>query len=126
VDDHFADIVQFLSIGMVPSEYTIPQKKHLVVSATNFSLIVGQLYKTGPDEILRRCVIKAECPLILTEAHEGIPGGHSVGRETTQKVLRVGLWWPMLHRDAKEYARECDVCQIFGRPSQRDEIPLAP
>jgi hypothetical protein len=27
IDDHFADIVQFLSTGMAPSEYTIPQKK---------------------------------------------------------------------------------------------------
>jgi hypothetical protein len=24
LDDHFADIVHFLSIGMAPSEYTIP------------------------------------------------------------------------------------------------------
>jgi hypothetical protein len=27
IDDHFEDIVQFLSTGMTPSEYTIPQKK---------------------------------------------------------------------------------------------------
>jgi hypothetical protein len=27
MDDHFTEIVQFLSIGMAPSEYTIPQKK---------------------------------------------------------------------------------------------------
>jgi hypothetical protein len=30
-DDHFADIVQFVSIGMAPREYTIIQKKQLVV-----------------------------------------------------------------------------------------------
>jgi hypothetical protein len=60
IDDHFAEIVQFLSIGMAPSEYTIPQKKQLVVCATEFSLIAGQLYKMGPDEILRRCFMEAE------------------------------------------------------------------
>jgi hypothetical protein len=38
-NDHFADIVQFLSTGMTPSEYTIQQKKQLVVPATYFSLI---------------------------------------------------------------------------------------
>jgi hypothetical protein len=27
IDDHFADIFHFLSTGMAPSEYTIPQKK---------------------------------------------------------------------------------------------------
>jgi hypothetical protein len=47
IDDHFAEIVQFLSIGMAPSESSIPQKKHLIVHAAYFSLIVGQLYKMG-------------------------------------------------------------------------------
>jgi hypothetical protein len=80
----------------------------------------------GPDEILRRCVMEAERPLILAEAHEGIVGGHYAGKETMQKVLRAGLWWPTLHKDAKEYYRACDVCQRVGKPSRRDEMPLAP
>jgi hypothetical protein len=82
-DDHFAEIVQFLSTGMAPREYTNIQKKQLVVRAVDFSLIVGQLYKMGPDEILRRYVMEVERPLILEEAHEGIAGRHYVGRKTT-------------------------------------------
>jgi hypothetical protein len=58
--DHFAKIVQFLSTGMTPSEYTITPKKQLVVHTTYFSLITGQLYKMRPDEILRRCVMEEE------------------------------------------------------------------
>jgi hypothetical protein len=68
---------------MAPREYTIPQKKQLVVCVAYFSLIAGQLYKMGPIEILRRCVMEAERPLILTEAHEGIIGGHYAVKETT-------------------------------------------
>jgi hypothetical protein len=111
---------------MAPSEYTIPQKKKLVVHVTDFSLIAGHLYKMGPDEILQICVMEVERPLILTKAHEGIAGGHYAGKETVQKVLRVSLWWPTLHRDAKDYSRACDVCQIVGKPSRRDKMPLAP
>jgi hypothetical protein len=125
VDDHFTEIVQFLSTGMAPCEYTIIQKKQLVVRAANFQLIAGQLYKMGPDEILRRCIMEVERPLILAEAHEGITGGNYAGKETTQKVLRVGLWWPTLHKDVKEYYRACDVCQRVGKPYRRDEMPLA-
>jgi hypothetical protein len=66
---------------MAPTKYTIPQKKHLVVRDVDFSLIVGHLYKMGPDEILRRCVMEAEKPLILIEAHDGIAGGHYAGKE---------------------------------------------
>jgi hypothetical protein len=79
----------------------------------------------GPDEILRRCIMEAEIPLILAEAHEGIAGGHYVGKATTQKVLRAALSWPTLHKDAKEYYIACDVCQRVGNPSRRDEMPLA-
>ena len=82
IDDHFVDIVQFLSIGMALGEYTISQKKQLVVCVADFSLIARHLYKMGPDEILRRCVMEVERPLILAEAHEGIAGGHYAGRET--------------------------------------------
>jgi hypothetical protein len=57
-DDHFAKIVQFLSTGTAPYEYTIIQKKKLVVCATYFQLIAGQMYKMGPDEILRRCIME--------------------------------------------------------------------
>jgi transposase InsO family protein len=98
----------------------------LVVHAADFSLIAGQLYKMGPDDILRRCDMEAEIPLILAEEHEGIAQGHYAGKETTQKILRVGLWWPTLHKDAKEYYRAYDVCQRVGKPSKRYENPLAP
>jgi hypothetical protein len=82
VDDHFVEIGQFLSTGMKPREYTVIQKKQLVLCASNFQLIAGQLYKMGPDEILRRCVMEAERPLVLEEAHEGIVGGHYAGKAT--------------------------------------------
>jgi hypothetical protein len=80
----------------------------------------------GPDEILRRCVMEVERPLILVEVHEGIAAGHYAGKATMHKVLRVGLWWPTLHKDAKEYYKACDVCQRVGNPYRRDKMPLAP
>jgi hypothetical protein len=57
------------------------------------------------DRILRRYVLEHERPRILAEAHEGIEGGHYAGKANTQKVLRVGLWWPTIQRDSKEYCQ---------------------
>jgi len=34
----------------------------------------------GVDNILRRCVLENERHRILAEAHEGITGGHYVGK----------------------------------------------
>ena len=62
----------------------------------------------------------------IIEAHGGAAGGRYVGKETTQKILRAGLWWPKLHKESKAYCRACDACQRMGRPSQRDEMLLNP
>ena len=62
-----------------------------MVRATDFTLIVGKLYKMGPDEILRRCVLEHEKPLILAEAHSGAAGGHYAGKAMAQKILTAGL-----------------------------------
>jgi hypothetical protein len=70
--------------------------------------------------------MEVEKPLILSEDHEGIAGGHYPGKETVKKLLRDGLWWPTLHRDAKDYSRASNICQRVGKPSRRDEMSLAP
>lgn len=97
-----------------------------MVHARYFSVIVGHLYKMGNDEVLRRYVPKFEQIIILVDSHGGVAGGHYAGRETAQKILRVGLWCPTLHQDSKSYCKACDVCQIIIRSSWRDEMPLNP
>lgn len=123
-DNHFADIIHFLTTGMTPEGYTSQQKKDLVVRTTDFSVIAGHLYKMGLDKILRRYVPDFKQSNILVEAHGGAAGGHYAGKETMQNILHVGLWWPTLHKDSKAYCRACGACQRIGRPSLRDEIPL--
>ena len=53
-----------------------------MVRVAEFTLIAGQLYKMGPDEILRRCVLEHEKLLILAKAHSGAAGDHYAGKAT--------------------------------------------
>jgi hypothetical protein len=92
-----------LSTGTAPHEYNTVQKKSLVIKATKYQLIAGHLYKMGAYSILRICVLEHERPRILAEAHEGITRGYYAGKAIAHKVLRVGLWWPTMHRDSKDY-----------------------
>ena len=85
-----------------------------MVKDADFSVIIGNLYKMGSNEILRRYVPEYERQSILTEAHGGVAGGHYAGRETTQNILRLGLWWPTVHNDSKAYCRACDVYKERG------------
>jgi hypothetical protein len=66
-------------------------------------LIADHLYKLGADGILRRCVMEHEISMLLAEENEGKVGGHYAGNPTAQKVLCVGICWPMVHKDIKEY-----------------------
>lgn len=43
-----------------------------------------------------------------------------------QKILRVGLWWPTIHKDAKDFCGVRDICQRTERPSRRDKMRLNP
>jgi hypothetical protein len=80
----------------------------------------------GADNILRRCVLEHKRPRILEKSHEGIARRHYAGKAIAQKVLCVGLWWPTVHRDSKDYFQRCDVCQRVGILNRRHEMPLRP
>jgi hypothetical protein len=95
-----------------------------VVKATNYQLITGNLYKLGENGILRHCVLENERLIILKEAHDGIVGGNYAGKSITHNILCTWLWWPTLHKDAKEYCQSYDICQRVGKPSRRDEMSL--
>ena len=52
-DNHFANIIHFLTTWMAPEGYTSKEKKELVVHVTNLLVIAGNLYKMGTYEILQ-------------------------------------------------------------------------
>lgn len=125
MDNHFADMIQFLTMGTALEGYST-QQKELVVHAADFSVIAGDLYNMGMDEILRRYVPEFERSSILVEAHGWVEGGYYVGKVATKNIFRIRLWWPTLHKDSKAYCKVCDAYQRTGKPSWRDELLLNP
>jgi len=73
---------------------TVAQKKQSVVKKTYYYLILGNLYKLGENGILAWCVLENKSPMILTKSHEGIVGGHYVGKETRKKIFLQGFGGP--------------------------------
>lgn len=111
VDAHFADIIQFLNTKMTHPYYFVQKKKELVTQEIYFTIIVGQLYKMGADEVLRRYVSEHERHVVLAKAHDGVVGGHYSRKSKMQNILRVGLWWKTLHTDAHNYFKACNKCR---------------
>jgi len=82
VDNHFANIIQFLTMGTTLEGYYTQQKKELVVQNADFAIIVGHLCKMGSYEILHRYVLDFEGASILAESDGGVVGGHYSGKVT--------------------------------------------
>ena len=97
-----------------PNHYSKKKKKILTIKVSPYTLINGNLYKLGLDDILRRCALKDEIQDIIQEAHSGAAGGHFSVETTIKKILQVGLWWPSINKDCKGRIPQCDACQRLG------------
>nr|GEV77639.1 transposon Ty3-I Gag-Pol polyprotein [Tanacetum cinerariifolium] len=81
------------------------------------------LFRTCPDQIIRRCVAGQEAIDILNACHSGPTEGHYEANYTAKKVFDSGFYWPTIYMDAFELVKRCDSCQRQGKISERDEMP---
>ena len=80
-----------LNTWYTPEYYSTWKKKQLVFKASYYTLIAGQIYKLGLDEILRICIFDHERKWVMDEVHEGVSGRHYPGKEMVHKILQVGI-----------------------------------
>jgi len=83
--------------------FSSKEKSKIVRKSAPFTWIRGNLFKLGPDQILRICVREEEVFEILLACHDGPCGGHFEENKTTFKVLKDGYYWPTLHQDVRTY-----------------------
>ena len=122
----FADIANYLVSAQFPPHLSSREKSRIIRKSASFTWIGGNLFKLGPDQILRHCVREEEVFDILLTCHDGPCGGNFAAKRTTFKILQAGYYWPTLHQDVTRYINQCDQCQRMGKPTQRDEMPLQP
>jgi ribonuclease HI len=86
----------------------------------------GKLYKksyTGPYLL---CVHPDVVPDLLYEIHEGVCGGHTGGRSLAHRAIGQGYWWPYMQKDAAQYVRRCEKCQLFAPAIHKPASQLNP
>eukprot|EP00253_Pinus_taeda_P029982 PITA_29982 len=109
-----------------PPHLSSKEKSKIVRKSAPFTWMGGNLFKLGPDQILRRCVREEEVFDILLTCHDGPCGGHFAAKRTTFKILQAGYCWSTLHQDVRRYMSQYDRCQRMGKPTPKDEIPMQP
>ncbi|XP_059590470.1 uncharacterized protein LOC132253093 [Vitis vinifera] len=119
----FANIVNYLATGELPSEWNMETKKYFLSRAKHYAWDDPYLYKFCPDQIMRRCVPEDEQQDILRMCHEGACGGHFASRKTSTKILQSGFYWPTMFKDCNTHCKSCPQCQQLGKINTRYQMP---
>ncbi|XP_028230832.1 uncharacterized protein LOC114411313 [Glycine soja] len=81
----FADMYNYKATGIIPEEFNWSQRKKFLHDARFYVWDDPHLFKTGADNLLRRCVTMDEAESILWHCHSSPYGGHHSGDKTAAK-----------------------------------------
>ena len=124
-DPWYADIVNYLANGIIPSDLNSQAKRRFISITRQYFWDEPYLFKYGADQIIRRCVPEEEQQDVLKFCHNLSCGGHFSAKKTAMKVLQSGFFWTSLFKDAYTFCISCDRCQRTGNIGKRDEMPLS-
>ena len=88
----YADIVNYLVTGQIPSHWTSQKKRKFMVDIKKYYFDDPNLFKYCPDQLMRRCVPNDDQIGILTFCHSEACGGHFSARKTSDKILQAGFY----------------------------------
>ena len=110
---HWAEsFIEVLTSGLAKTKGLTYETMDELFHYKPYVLISGRLYKRGLDGILCLYIGPKEYALIIKNAHISWDGSHVSGRQTTQRILMEGFWWPDLHKHVENHVHHCDQCSL--------------
>ncbi|XP_057730164.1 uncharacterized protein LOC130945468 [Arachis stenosperma] len=102
-----------------PGEFDILPKeekeaKKIWREEQNYTLVKNILCKRGISPPSLKCVPTSRTIEVLEEVHNGICGNYLGARSLARKVIRAGFYWPTLQKDATEFVKKCQPCQMHA------------
>nr|GFC07485.1 reverse transcriptase domain-containing protein [Tanacetum cinerariifolium] len=62
----------------------------------------------------------------MREIHEGSCSMHAGPRAIVTKAMRLGYYWPTMHKDARDMIRKCSDCQVHRPMARHPQQSLTP
>nr|GFA09010.1 reverse transcriptase domain-containing protein [Tanacetum cinerariifolium] len=117
-------IVDYLKDGVLPRDNN--EAKKLRLKARQYELKEGVLYRRSFLTPWLRCVGPLQVDYVMREIHEGSCSMHTGPRSIVAKAIRLGYYWPTMHKDARDMIRKCSDCQIHRPFARHPQQPLTP
>nr|GEX01627.1 hypothetical protein [Tanacetum cinerariifolium] len=100
-------IIEYLKEETLPGDRKEARK--LRIKARQYELLEGVLYRRSFLTPWLRCVGPLQADYVIREIHEGSCSMHARPRSVVAKAIRLGYYWPTMHRDARDMIRTCKV-----------------
>nr|GEV95602.1 hypothetical protein [Tanacetum cinerariifolium] len=100
----YADYVNYILGKLVPQKWKSKRRKQFFSQVRNYFWDEPYVFRLCPDNVMRRCVTRDEILEILAHWHSGPTRGHYSASVTGRKVYESRLYWPIIFKDAKDYA----------------------
>ncbi|GKE40372.1 reverse transcriptase domain-containing protein [Tanacetum coccineum] len=117
-------IMEYLKDGTLPDNKKVASK--LRIKARQYELLEGVLYRRSFLKPWLRCVGPLQADYMVREIHEGSCSMHTGPRSVVAKAMRLGYYWPTMHRDTQDMIRTCNDCQIHCFVPRNPQQPLTP
>jgi hypothetical protein len=112
-DAWISEIRDYLKENILPEDHVSAER--IVRLAKRYTVVEGDLYRRGANDILMRCITQEEGRELLTGIHGGECGSHSSSRTLVGKAFRHGFYWPTALQDAAEMVKSCKACQFHAK-----------
>ncbi|GKB77443.1 reverse transcriptase domain-containing protein [Tanacetum coccineum] len=109
-DTWMTPIFEYLTEETLPAD--VKKARAVRRKSQRFAVINGTMYKKSFLGPWLRCVGPLQANYVLREIHEGSCSMHAGTQSVVAKALRVGYYWPTMHKDARTLIRACQDCQV--------------
>ena len=86
------EIRDYLKENIIPEDHVSAER--IVWLAKRYTVVEGDLYRRGANDILMRGITQEEGCELLAEIHGGECGSHSSSRTLVGKAFRHSFYWP--------------------------------
>ncbi|GJX22724.1 reverse transcriptase domain-containing protein [Tanacetum coccineum] len=123
-DTWMTPIFEYLTEETLPAD--VKRARAVRRKSQRFAVINGTLYKKSFLGPWLRCVGPLQENYVLREIHEGSCSMHAGTRSVMAKALRIGYYWPTMHKDARSLIRACQDYQIHKPVPRNPQQKLTP
>jgi hypothetical protein len=121
-DAWISEIQDYLKENVLPEDHMSADR--IVQLAKRYTVVEGDLYRRGANNILMRCITQEEGHELLAEIHGGECGSHSSSLTLVGKAFWNGFYWPTALRDAVELVKSCKACQFYAKQIHTHRLRL--